>query len=133
MSQLAHGEQRPQVKALGRKVLSAAGLAVDHAHHHGDLGFSRPQLTAGFDDLAAGGHDVLDHGNPASSNLVALREATGPVCLGSLADEHRRQAAHLGGDDCERHTAQLKSGKHIHLRRQQSNQRLGDLTQEDRV
>lgn len=33
-SELAQGEQRAEVKALGGKILPAAGLALNYAHHH---------------------------------------------------------------------------------------------------
>jgi hypothetical protein len=40
--------------------------------------WSRPRsrLSARLDDLSARGHDVLDHGDPASCDLGALGEAT---------------------------------------------------------
>lgn len=65
--------------------------------------------------------------------ISPLGEATGPIGLRGLADEDNRQPGDLGGDDRERYTAQLKTGEHVHISRQQANQPLGDLAQQARI
>lgn len=130
LSKLAHGEQRTQVKALGGKVLPAAGLAVDRAQHRRDVGLSRAQLTARLDDLPARSHHVLNDSHPASCDLAALGETTGSISLGRLADEDNRQPGNLRGDDRERYTIQLKTGEHFRAGGEQADQGRRDLAQQ---
>ena len=126
-SSCARGEQRVHLQPLGGERGAVVGAAVDDAHDVLDDGAQRAQVVGADDHLAAGGDDVLDHGDPLADDLGSPRRAA--RCRTVLASLRTNAAGSAGvqrqcGGDGD--AAHLQTGEHLGAVGDQRRERRGD-------
>ena len=109
------------------------GPAPDGADDAVDLGAGLAQQPDALDDLTAGRDDILDHDDHLAGDVGALDGLAGPVRLGLLADERRRETSAQRDRRRQRDRAQLEPRDDVRPRVQQLGHPHRDRLEQGRV